>query len=309
MAETTGCERHTPDPVLELLLDPGRLSGLLRTPVRATRVRAKPGVSHTAALVGAEDRVLGWVQALVGPARAKAAKARARAERYGHGALIGSLPLPQWDAELVWGGIATDPELGRSLRRSGLDLAAPDLVLLRYNPLRRLVVRDGGQVVRVTAQPHARRMTTVTRALAERGLPVVAPLQLDPGVAGDQVGPEESGGRRERGGGHPRVRVSRRVSVWPWVEGSDLSRTDPASVRAAGQLAARLHRSSPAGLAGPAGAWLGRPGGGRPAHGGAARGRRAGRGPCRATRPGGSAGGGSGPGPVVERRSGGVRRR
>ncbi|WP_299449734.1 hypothetical protein [uncultured Serinicoccus sp.] len=237
-AETRGTERHTPDPVLELLLDPERLSGLLRTPVRATRVRPKPGVSHTAALVGADGRVLGWVQALVGPARAKAAKARDRAERYGHGALIGSLPLPQWDAELVWGGIATDPELGSPLRRSGLDLASPDLVLLRYNPLRRLVVRDGAYVVRVTAEPHAPRMSAVARSLAGRGLPVVAPVETDAGVAGRQP---------LRGAAPPRLRVSRRVSAWPWIEGSDLTQSDLASARAAGELAARLHSTAVAG--------------------------------------------------------------
>ncbi|KUG58463.1 hypothetical protein AVL62_11225 [Serinicoccus chungangensis] len=219
------------DPVLELLLDPERLSGLLRTPVRVTRVRPKPGVSHTAALLGADGRVLGWVQALVGPARAKAAKARDRAERYGHGALIGSLPLPQWDAELVWGGIATDPELGSPLRRSGLDLTSPDLVLLRYNPLRRLVVRVGGQVVRVTAEPHAQRMSAVARSLAERGLPVVAPCELGP--------------QPHPGSVPPRVRVSRRVSAWPWVEGSDLTQADLGPVRAAGELAARVHATSP----------------------------------------------------------------
>ncbi|WP_139722482.1 hypothetical protein [Serinicoccus chungangensis] len=266
-ARTREDDRRTPDPVLELLLDPERLSGLLRTSVRATRVRPKPGVSHTAALLGPDGRVVGWVQALIGPARPKAAKARARAERYGHGALIGSLPLPQWDAELVWGGIATDPELGSPLRRSGLDLAAPDLVLLRYNPLRRLVVRSGSQVVRVTAQPHARRMSAVARALAAQELPVVAPLdrhqggpagqvdpgvvegqvdsaagQVDPGVVEGQVDPAE--GQVDPGAVEGRVRVSRRVSVWPWVEGTDLAQADVASARAAGALAARLHRAS-----------------------------------------------------------------
>ena len=39
--------------------------------------------------------------------------------------------------------------------------------------------------------------------------------------------------------------MSRRVTVWPWVEGSDLTHADQGSARAAGELAARLHRSSP----------------------------------------------------------------
>lgn|GEM_PF-189945 len=261
MADRTASRGSAPDPVLELLLDPGRLSGLLRTPVRVTRVRPKPGVSHTAVLLGPDGRVLGWIQALIGPARAKAVKARERAQRYGLAEQISSVPLPQWDAELVWGGLATDPALAKPLRRSGLDLTADDLVLLRYNPLRRLVLRAGDEVVRVTAEPHAQRMATVSQALAAQGLPVVTPRGSGEGSTGDgratsgRVGPgvttSRSAGEVASGGAEPRVMTSGRVSVWPWVEGTDLARDaeHPADlVRAAhlaGALAARLHTVTP----------------------------------------------------------------
>ncbi|PZU43282.1 MAG: hypothetical protein DI571_09400 [Arsenicicoccus sp.] len=275
MADRTASRGSAPDPVLELLLDPGRLSGLLRTPVRVTRVRPKPGVSHTAVLLGPDGRVLGWIQALIGPARAKAVKARERAQRYGLAEQISSVPLPQWDAELVWGGLATDPALAKPLRRSGLDLTADDLVLLRYNPLRRLVLRAGDEVVRVTAEPHAQRMATVSQALAAQGLPVVTPRGSGEGSTGDgratsgRVGPgvTTSGGAGEVASGRVgrRVMTSGRVSVWPWVEGTDLARDaeHPADlVRAAhlaGALAARLHMERSAGR-GRAGGHAGRGG-------------------------------------------------
>src|SRR5690606_40160538 len=41
------------DPVLALLLDPTWLSGTIGRPVRVTRVRTKPGVTHAAALLPA----------------------------------------------------------------------------------------------------------------------------------------------------------------------------------------------------------------------------------------------------------------
>ncbi|WP_151526443.1 aminoglycoside phosphotransferase family protein [Serinicoccus kebangsaanensis] len=217
------------DPVLELVVDPERLSALLRTPVAVTRVRPKHGVSHVAALVGADGQVLGWAQALIGDARTKGGKARARAERYDLGDQIFSVPLPQWDAELLWGALTTDPALAKALRRSRVDLASDGVRLLRYNPLRRLVVRDGDRVVRITAQPHRERMTRVTQALAGCGIPVLCPTDQQPDSAG-------------------------RVSVWPWVEGQDLqaaaAQPDDTSAaatsvlrhaREAGAIVRRLH--------------------------------------------------------------------
>ncbi|OLT18270.1 hypothetical protein BJF80_16110 [Serinicoccus sp. CUA-874] len=225
--------RAVDDPVLELLLDPERLSALLRTPVRVTRVRPKTGVSHTAALV--DGTGTGWVQVLVGESRAKGVKARDRAERYGLGHLVRTVPLPQWDAELLWGGIATDPALAAPLRRSGLDLGADGLRVLRYNPLRRVVVRDGEEVVRISAARHRDDMVAVAHALHDRGVAVVTPL-------------DGANGSDRRGG---------RVSRWPWVEGEDLATleqrcaslpsADPGRddvldhVAAAGAVAARLH--------------------------------------------------------------------
>ncbi|WP_122262703.1 phosphotransferase [Ornithinimicrobium cerasi] len=198
------------DPALALLLDPARLSALVGAPVRATRLRPKPGVTSVAALVSTDGSPWGWVRTLTGPARAKAAKGRADG--------VAESEIPGTETLVQWGPVRTDPRLGRYAAR--LPLGA-DVVVLRHNPLRRLVVRDGPVVHRVTAAPHRRRLSDVTRALARAGVPVVTP------VRGSEV-------------------RSSHVTTWPWVDGRDaVGETDPAVLREVGAALAGLHAVAP----------------------------------------------------------------
>lgn len=212
-----GARVAAPDPALELLLDPHRLSGLVGRPVRATRLRPKPGVSHTAALLDAQASApVGWVQALLGEARVKADKAAARAARVGLDAQVHRAEVPELDLTLTWGPIETDPRLYRPM--AGIDLSTA--TLLRYNPLRRAVLRVGGYVVRLTADPHRERLAGLARRLLDLGVPVPEPVS--PRQAGITGGPG--------------------TSVWRWVEGHDLAQAStPTQTSAAGRLLAQLH--------------------------------------------------------------------
>lgn len=210
----------TPDPDLEILLDPERLTAAVGRPVRATRLRPKPGVKHVAALADPQTgAVVGWVQVLIGPTRVKIDKARMVAEQVGLAYRLHERELPG-GALLAWGPVETDPRLARAL--AGLDLAGA--TVLRYNPLRRLVLRVGESVVRVTDEPHRSRWSRAVSALTEHGVPVLRPATPEAAAA---TGLNPHG----------------RVSVWRWVEGRDLSvRATEAEQRAAGRLLADLHR-------------------------------------------------------------------
>ena len=214
------------DPGLAVVLDPARLSVLVGEPVRATRVRPKPGVTHVAALVatpGGEHEpgtLRGWVRTLQGAARAKADKMRrVAAEHAGVG--LGEHEGPE-DLLVLWGPVEADPalakELARLLRRTGRPGEGLRMgEVLRYNPGRRLVLRDGEVVHRLTADPHRDRLTALTRALRDVGQPVVAPLPDQPAR-------------------------SDHVSTWPWVEGHDAATsTGPDQLRAVGTLLRHLH--------------------------------------------------------------------
>src|SRR5690606_7342117 len=65
------------DPVLDLLLDPAWLSSTVGRPVRATRVRSKPGVSHAAALLPTGRAFLTDIHSLGGPTAAAPSTGRA----------------------------------------------------------------------------------------------------------------------------------------------------------------------------------------------------------------------------------------
>ena len=210
----------TPDPDLEILLDPERLTAAVGRPVRATRLRPKPGVKHVAALADPQTgEAVGWVQVLIGPTRVKIDKASMVAEQVGLAHRLHERELPG-GALLVWGPVETDPRLARAL--AGLDLTAA--TVLRYNPLRRLVLRVGESVVRVTAERHRRRWTRAVTELTDHGVPVLRPATPEAAAATG-------------------LKAQGRVSVWRWVEGRDLSaRATEAEQRAAGRLLADLHR-------------------------------------------------------------------
>lgn len=209
-----------PDPGLDLLLDPGRLAALTGRPdLRVRRVRPKPGDASAAALMEpaadassepGRERPWGWVQSLTGNSGVKLEKIRLRADQaparlaQGFGFTTDAVP----GSIIAWGPLATDTrlaaELHRAIRKERLD---PDLLMhtaphggphggvLRYNPLRRLVIRQADQVLRITAEDHRGRLTGVTQQLAAQGCPVVVPL--------------------------PAASPRERISYWPWVPGSD----------------------------------------------------------------------------------------
>ncbi|CAM2853739.1 phosphotransferase family protein [Actinomyces slackii] len=134
------------------VLDAERLSELIGRPVRAVQMRVKPGVSLMLGLAERPGgRPAGWARVLWPVSASKAAKTRQQAARIGSAVitrdLAGGLILQS-------GGIDTDPKLSPYLRQavehSLLEGWATGDVL-RYNPARRLVLRDGETVVRIRA--------------------------------------------------------------------------------------------------------------------------------------------------------------
>ena len=139
---------------VEAVLDQDRLSELIGRPVRAARLRIKPDVSLT---VGLEDaatgRPAGWARLMWPSGRAKAdraaRRARARGLRTVRRELDGGLVLHA-------GRLASDPALMEHVGRAaagGLVEDPDGARVLRHNPLRRLVVRTGAGVVRITSAP------------------------------------------------------------------------------------------------------------------------------------------------------------
>ena len=137
-----------------VVLDADRLSELLGRPVRAARLRIKPEVS---VLVSLEDRstglTTGWARLLWPVSHSKAAQAERLAARLGLAQSPVTLPLDE-GLLLQSGEVLTDPKLAQPLAQA-TDLGvlgtweARDV--LRYNPSRRLVLRDGATVLRLRA--------------------------------------------------------------------------------------------------------------------------------------------------------------
>lgn len=195
---------------LRVALDPDRVGELLGADVRVTRLRHKPGQYTVAALADATGPT-GWLR--LTPHQDRAARDAERAARVGR-----RVEVVEADGlVLVHGDLWTDPRLARVLHRAA-DLVDASVVV-RHNPLRRLVLRRGTTQIRVTtkAQPDVHRLVP---ALAEEGLAAA-----------------------------PRGRASSRVTRWEWVPGESLDavsgRGDLGARRAgeiAGGLLARLHQ-------------------------------------------------------------------
>lgn len=206
----------------DLLLDHERLSALVGRPVRATRLRHKPGLSTLAALTR-DGRPVGWAHAVTAGHLVKLDKTLHRARERGLTVRI----CPAGDGiTLAWGCLDSDPRLHRALRELGPGslcgaLAAGDLRLLRYNPHRRLVLHrpgpDGGAVLRATTDRQA-DAGDLPAALHRARVPVLAPATP------------------------PHPRPGGRVTVWPWFGVSTLAEAPLAVTPAAGQALARLHR-------------------------------------------------------------------
>lgn len=177
--------------VVDRVLDEDWLSGLLGRAVRATRLRVKPDVAVIIALADTDSGLpAGWGRFLWPVSRSKAATARRRAELAG-----------TWTREQELGGglvvdsgpLAADPALVAHLHRAQslrlLSALDPGRVL-RYNPLRRLVVAESHSVVRVSAASQA-----LARELG-RCLRGLIPLPEETGVSAWYADAHISAGRR-----------------------------------------------------------------------------------------------------------------
>ena len=236
------------------VLDPGWLSEQAGRPVRAARLRIKPRTSLVVGLDDAAGHPVGWLRFLWPISHNKAARTRREA---------GELGLETTEHELgellaQTGPLPADPKL---LKRIAAATASGKLgcweasQVLRYNPLRRVAVRDGMRVVRVTTSRD--RGVAFDRFIA--GV-VETPLRLDDGTL-DGVSVHAFTGAQDLAGllaGNPPSRpsdeswLSRAASD---SDGSWLSRAaseasgpcrnhpgaDRGPIRAAGAMLARLH--------------------------------------------------------------------
>ena len=130
------------------VLDPGWLSEQAGRPVRAARLRIKPRTSLVVGLDDTAGHPAGWLRILWPISHNKAARTRREA---------GELGLETAEHELgellvQTGPLLADPKLLKRIAAataSGKLGARAASQVLRYNPLRRVVVRDGMRVVRV----------------------------------------------------------------------------------------------------------------------------------------------------------------
>ena len=134
------------------MLDADRLSELLGHPVRADRLRIKPEVS---VLVSLSERstglTAGWARLLWPVSHAKAAQAERLAARLGLTQSPITRPLDD-GLLLQCGAVLTDPKLAKPLAQAtelGVLGTWDARDVLRYNPSRRLVLRDGATVLRL----------------------------------------------------------------------------------------------------------------------------------------------------------------
>lgn len=209
------------DEALRLVFTPAALESLTGQP-RAGQLRYKPGTGLSAALLGADASPQGWLRIIHDGGADKLANARRRAARRGL-----TVDSAQVGGTAFWGPLLTDPGLARAF--SALESPAVGWQVLRYNPLKRLVVRadvNGNRVAgRLTRDAHGH--LRAAHARLGREVPVV---------------PEVSAG----------VPGSSRVSWWQWCDGGDLAalaahspREARRAAREAGAIAARLHRLAP----------------------------------------------------------------
>ena len=170
---------------VEAVLDQEWLSNLTGRPVRAARLRIKPDVSLAVGLEeAATGRPAGWARLLWPVARAKADRAARRARERGLRTVRREL-----DDGLVLhaGRLASDPALMEHVGRAVADglVEDPDgRRVLRHNPLRRLVVRTGAGVVRITSAPQddeLRLRDFIAARVPGAPIPVAAPGFAAPG--------------------------------------------------------------------------------------------------------------------------------
>ena len=243
------------------VLDPGWLSEQAGRPVRAARLRIKPRTSLVVGLDDTAGHPAGWLRFLWPISHNKAARTSQEAGELG----VETSEHELGELLVQTGPLPADPKL---LKRIAAATASGKLgrweasQVLRYNPLRRVVVRDGMRVVRVATSRD--RGVAFDRFIA--GV-VETPLRLDDGTL-DGVSVHAFTGAQDLVGllaGNPPSRpsdeswLSRAVSDsdGSWLsraasEASGPCRNHPATdrdptqstpdpIRAAGAMLARLH--------------------------------------------------------------------
>lgn len=199
-------------PDLGLVLDDERRSEALGSATTVERLRYKPGASVVAAVRDGHGELL-WIVSYADPRKLR--KSAHRAERSGAEAI----PL----SPLTLSGPAyADRLLARVVRRVFAAKAAwlGGASVIRYNPLRRLVLHDDGWALKLAAVAQA---PAAAAFLASRGLPVLAP-----------------------------ERIADDAWAYPWWGAGDLvSRGDADLAASAGAALLGIHRTPPGRLVAP----------------------------------------------------------
>lgn len=115
------------------MINPEYLSHILGYEVTPTSVRIKPATSVVVGHVDAHGNH-GWARVLWPTSAAKAHK-------------IDAPVIPLGDKLFQHGPALADPKLFKHIRKAGI---SPNSHVLRYNPQRRLVVKEGDHVTRIT---------------------------------------------------------------------------------------------------------------------------------------------------------------
>lgn len=163
----------TTSQALGYLLDEDHVSELFTTPVRVSHLRIKPEVALIASVSHADTgNAAGWIRLLWPVSHSKAAKAHTQAQQWGQTTRSRHITP---DILADWGSVDADPmlaehvgawRLSSSQYASNADrfdsVTSPEGMwaqaqILRYNPLRRLVVRDGARVSRIHAKAAPQR--------------------------------------------------------------------------------------------------------------------------------------------------------
>ncbi len=192
------------------VLDQQWLSDQLGYDATAARLRIKPETSVTISVEDPSGTPVGWARWLWPISYSKAAKAQQQAAKL----RLETIMAEAADGLLMQHGHwLADPRLAVRLHEAQVD---KDAALLRYNPLRRVVLRDQDEVVRIEA--------------ADRALG----WYFDQFIAAQIPTPQ----RRDDG---ERLGYSRYALTG---EADLAARPDPAATRQAGELVARLHASA-----------------------------------------------------------------
>lgn len=133
--------------LLNDVLDPTTLSQLVGQEAKAENLRIKPG---TSLVVGTGDS---WLRILKGEAGLKAAKAEKRAARHN----LRVRTTTEGDLTIQSGEISLDPRLHGTFTKPNLVPTVQQAHVLRYNPMRRLVIHAGDVSVRFYPQASERK--------------------------------------------------------------------------------------------------------------------------------------------------------